>query len=149
MNTNDKPSIGERLEYIKVCDAAVEAYDRLSQVAEHNSAISDKRELYPESSAFLRQCKEYLKLKDHYSKLKVAIALDLCQDPKFVKYSETMRTPLQLEDLANNDIALQTVAQHPSKKSEVDIEGLGFTPRESTPFERAYDDVFGVDPRSM
>ena len=115
------PSIAERLDYLKVCDRAVETYDRLAQAAKHNAAVCESRNLASGmKNGFHQQESEYNKLKEYYSKLKVAIALDLCKDPKFTKYSETIKAPLQLENLENNDQVLLTVAQLAAKPDEFD-----------------------------
>lgn len=114
MNVDNSPSIAEKLEYLKICDVAIETYEKLKEDSRYNSNVCFVNNQTPKSESFKQQYSEYKNLKEHYSKLKVAIAMDLCKNPKFIKYSENLGYKTQ---------ALQTISKQPANQT-VEVENI-------------------------
>lgn len=96
MQEGTSRSVAERLDYLKVCEAVINAYEELYKIALQNYKVCGTKNLDSERADFYKQAEEYKRLQQHYINLKVAIGVDLSKDPNFIEYSESIQSPLQI-----------------------------------------------------
>lgn len=103
MEQLNKPTIAQRLEYLKVCDVAIEYY---RQQGNKNFELSGKYGTntpeYIEGQRGLFAANQTIK---YYNMLKQNIAGDLVKDPEFLKYSAYLmpEETLQIESMRDPD----------------------------------------------